>query len=218
MMSFADQLMPANLTGYLEAHRQGAYAVLFLGAFFETLIPFSLAVFGEVFFLSGAVLAGLGTLDLWAVMAVLYLGGILGDNASYWIGRSYGESVFERLSGWPLVGRWFQRRNYRKGIDFFYRRGAFAVFAARFSGPFSWVMPAMAGAFRLDYPTFLRFNTLGVILGISQFIVLGYFFGSHLERVLGWFDSYGLAVMLILALLAFAGWRLFAAGQGGRSA
>ena len=217
-MSFADPLLPAQLTGFLEAHHQGAYAVLFLGAFFETLIPFSLAVFGEVFFLSGAVLAGLGALDLWAVMAVLYLGGILGDNASYWIGRRYGESVFQRLAGWPLVGRMFQRQHYQKGIDFFHRRGAFAVFAARLSGPFSWVMPAMAGAFRLSYPTFLRFNTLGVILGISQFIVLGYFFGSHLDLVLGWLDRFGLAVGLSCLVLILAGWRFYAAVQAGRSA
>jgi membrane-associated protein len=115
------------------------------------------------------------------------------------------------------VGRLFQRQNYQKGIDFFHRRGAFAVFAARLSGPFSWVMPAMAGAFRLKYPTFLQFNTLGVILGISQFIVLGYFFGSHLHEILGWLERYGLAITLILALLAFAGWRFFTAVQGGRS-
>jgi hypothetical protein len=29
------------------------------------------------------------------------------------------------------------------------------------------------GIFRLNYGTFLRFNTLGVVLGISQFILLG---------------------------------------------
>jgi len=216
-MSFVDPTLPDQLMDYLAQHRDSAYAVLFLGAFFETLIPFSLAILGEIFFLSGAILAGLGTLDLWAVTGVLYLGGILGDNASYWIGRSYGEAVFERLSGWPLVGRLFHRQNYQKGIDFFHRRGAFAVFAARLSGPFSWVMPAMAGAFRLKYPSFLRFNTLGVILGISQFIVLGYCFGSHLDQILGWLDRFGIVIALSLAALLFAGWRLYAFARGGRS-
>jgi membrane-associated protein len=169
---------------YLAQHRDSAYAVLFLGAFFETLIPFSLAILGEIFFLSGAILAGLGTLDLWAVTGVLYLGGILGDNASYWIGRRYGQGLFARLSHLPRIGRHLHVENYRRGLEFFRRRGAFAVLAARFSGPLSWVMPALAGVFRLHYITFLRFNSLGVVLGIGQFILLGYFFGTHLESIL----------------------------------
>lgn len=206
-MSFGDLLQLEPMTAFLSQYRTGAYAVLFFGAFFETLIPFSLAILGEVFFLSGALLAGLGALDIWVVMTVLYLGGILGDNASYWIGRRYGEGLFGRLAGWPLLGRWFGEANYDKGLAFFQRRGAVAVFLARFSGPLSWVMPALAGAFRLRYTTFLRFNTLGVILGISQFILLGYFFGSHLEAILSWLDRYGLLIAMGVVLLLLAGWR-----------
>jgi membrane-associated protein len=206
-MSFGDLLQLEPMVAFLSEYRTGAYVVLFFGAFFETLIPFSLAILGEVFFLSGALLAGLGALDIWAVMSVLYLGGILGDNASYWIGRRYGEGLFSRLAGWPLVGRWFCEANYDKGLAFFNRRGALAVFLARLSGPLSWVMPALAGSFRLRYTTFLRFNTLGVILGISQFILLGYFFGSHLESILEWLDRYGLLITVGVVSLLLAGWR-----------
>jgi membrane-associated protein len=212
-MSFADLSLPTQLMGYLEVHRHSAYAVLFLGAFFETLIPFSLAVLGEIFFLSGAILAGLGTLDLWAVTGVLYLGGILGDNASYWIGRRYGQGLFERLSRLPWVGRHLHAENYRRGIEFFRRRGAFAVLAARFSGPLSWVMPALAGVFRLHYSTFLRFNTLGVVLGIGQFILLGYFFGAHLETILDWLDRFGLLSFILIIGLSLIAWRVVRTSQ-----
>ena len=206
-MSFADLSLPTQLMGYLEVHRHSAYAVLFLGAFFETLIPFSLAVLGEIFFLSGAILAGLGTLDLWAVTGVLYLGGILGDNASYWIGRRYGQGLFARLSHLPRIGRHLHVENYRRGLEFFRRRGAFAVLAARFSGPLSWVMPALAGVFRLHYITFLRFNSLGVVLGIGQFILLGYFFGTHLESILNWLDRFGLLILVLVVGLSLIAWR-----------
>jgi membrane-associated protein len=209
-MSFAEALQLEPLTALLSQYRQGAYAVLFLGAFFETLIPFSLAILGEVFFLSGALLAGLGALDIWGVMSVLYLGGLLGDNASYWIGRRYGEGLFAQLGRWPLLGGLFRAENYAKGTAFFQRRGAVAVFLARLSGPFSWVMPALAGAFRLDYGAFLRFNTAGVILGISQFILLGYFFGSHLGTILQWFEHYGPLIgasVLGIGLVSWIGYR-----------
>jgi membrane-associated protein len=213
MMSFVEITSPEQMATVLGEKSQIAYAVLFLGAFFETLIPFSLAILGEVFFLSGALLAGMGALDLWAVMAVLYAGGILGDNASYWLGRHYGTSLFERLTHWPGIGRLVHSENYQRGVGFFQRRGAVAVFTARLSGPLSWVMPAMAGVFRLNYITFLRFNTLGVLIGIGQFILVGYFFGEHLEAILAWLDRFGLDIIItvtaLIALGVFA-WRYLA--------
>jgi membrane-associated protein len=206
-MSFADPASLEHMTAALAGQNQVAYAVLFMGAFFETLIPTSLVVLGEVFFIPGALLAGMGALNVWAVVAVLYTGGILGDNASYWLGRRYGLSLFERLARWPGVGRLVHHDNYQRGVAFFERRGAIAVFAARLSGPLSKVTPAMAGVFRLDYATFLRFNTPGILIGIGQFIVVGYFFGEYLPSILAWADRFGAAVLaLALALMAAGAW------------
>jgi len=181
-MSFVECTTPQQLAALLSEQSRMAYTVLFMGAFFETLIPLSLAIPGELFFIAGALLAGMKALDLWAVMAVLYTGGILGDNFSYWMGRRYGLSLFDSLSRWPIVGRHMHDGNYRRGRDFFQQRGAMAVFVARLCGPLSWVTPAMAGSFGLDYRKFLRFNTLGVIIGIGEFIVVGYFFGGYRRR------------------------------------
>lgn len=207
-MSSAEPDLLGQLIGLIGAHGPAAYAVLFLGAFFETLIPFSLAVLGEVFFLAGAVAAGMGALDIGMVALVLYGGGLLGDNASYWIGRSIGPALFRRLGALPLVGRHFAPERFARGTAFFQRYGGAAVFLARLSGPLSWVMPALAGTFRLPYPVFLLFNTLGTLLGIGQFLVLGYFFGQHVETVLDWGAGKGPLVLLVLGLLlALVLWR-----------
>lgn len=202
MMSFADIGSLGQLLELLGQHRHWAYLALFLGAFFETVIPFSLIVLGELFFLPGALLAGSGVLELWGVMAALYGGGILGDNVSYWMGRRYGSELFDHCARWPLTGRLLHRENYEKGVEFFRRRGAVAVFTARLSGPLSWITPAMAGVFRLNYPTFLRFNTPAVIIGISEFIVVGYFFGNHLAAILDWSRRYGISITVAAASLA----------------
>lgn len=202
-MSFADFGSLDRFMALLQDHRNWAYIVLFFGAFFETVIPFSLIVLGEVIFLAGALLAGMGILDLPAVMAVLYIGGILGDNVSYWMGRHYGEGLFERLQHWPLIGRLIHRENYEKGLEFFRKRGALAVFIARLSGPLSWVTPALAGIFKLDYITFLRFNTPAVIIGISEFIIIGYFFGNHIHAILAWMHDYApVAALSFIGLIA----------------
>ncbi len=203
MMSFADFGSIKSLLQLLEQHRRLAYGLLFIGAFLETLIPFSLLVLGEIVFLAGALLAGIKVLDIWLVMAALYAGGILGDNASYWLGRRFGMRLFDFLSHWPVIGRLIHRKNYQKGIDFFRQRGAFAVFIARLSGPLSWVTPALAGIFRLNYSTFLRFNTPAVIIGISEFIIIGYFFGNYLPLILFWLQHYAPAFALgIIGIIA----------------
>jgi membrane-associated protein len=68
-------------------------------------------------------------------------------------------------------------------------------------------MPALAGVFRLHYITFLRFNSLGVVLGIGQFILLGYFFGTHLESILNWLDRFGLLILVLVVGLSLIAWR-----------
>jgi len=206
-MSYADLDSLHRLTAVLGEHDHLAYVALFLGAFFETLIPTSLLVMGEVFLLAGALLAGVGTLNVWAVLAALYAGGLLGDNASYWLGRHFGLSLFERLKRWPLLGRLFHDDNYRRGVEFFERRGPIVVFVARLSGPLSKIMPAMAGVFRVDYASFLRFNTPGVIVGIGQLVVVGYYFGEYLPMLLYYANSYsGAIVAFLLVLIALAAW------------
>lgn len=206
-MSFVDPASLETMAATLGEQREVAYGVLFLGSFFETLIPTSLVVLGEVFFLAGALLAGMGALNVWVVLGVLYAGGILGDNASYWLGRRYGVSLFEHLARWPLMGRMLHHGTYQRGVAFFERRGALAIFGARLSGPLSWVMPAMAGMFRLKYATFLPFNTLGVVIGIGQFILVGYFFGERLPTILGYVEHFGAAMIApLLALIAAGTW------------
>jgi membrane-associated protein len=139
------------------------------------------------------------------VLGVLYAGGILGDNASYWLGRYFGMSLFESLVRWPLIGKLVHQDNYRRGVAFFERRGAIAVFVARLCGPLSWVMPTMAGVFRLDYATFLCFNTLGIMIGIGQFIVVGYFFGENLPAILQYAERFGATIFAFLVASVAAG-------------
>lgn len=207
-MSFVSLGTLQHMTNVLVEHNHLAYLALFLGSFFETLIPISLFVLGEVFFIAGALLAGMEVLNVWLVLVAVYMGGILGDNASYWLGRHFGTKLFDTLARLPLMGRLAHIGNYQRGVEFFERRGAIAIFVARLSGPLSWIMPAMAGIFRLNYATFVRFNTLGIIIGIGQFIVVGYFFGAYLPTIFNYAERYGVtSLSLLLAVsLVLASW------------
>ncbi len=170
----------------LAHHQTIAYPILFIGALVETLLPFSLIIYGEFFFLSGSILAAVGILDIWAVTSVLYAGGILGDNCSYWLGRKYGVKILDRFSNWPLLSRCLCKKVQKKGIAFFKNHGDLAVLLARLSGPFSWITPTLAGMYRQPYKRFAIFNALGVIMGIGEFLIIGYLLGNTLDSITTW--------------------------------
>lgn len=196
-MLFVEIYSPEKLSGLLMNYRTLVYPILFMGAYLETLIPFSLVIYGEVFFFAGSILAGLGKLNIWVVAAVLYSGGILGDNCSYWFGRRYGMNLFRKLSGQRIIGRFFSDEMIEKGVSFFHKKGETTVLFARLCGPFSWFVPALAGAFQQRYSSFVLFNTLGVICGISEFLIIGYLFGNNMELITLWLGRIGMVVPIV---------------------
>jgi membrane-associated protein len=64
------------LMNFFEVHYYLAYLILFLGSFVEILVGVNFFVYGEFFFLSGAILAGAGILNIWLVAIVCISGGI----------------------------------------------------------------------------------------------------------------------------------------------
>ena len=189
----------AQLPAFLSAHPELAYPVLFGLSFAETLIGVGFFVYGEIIFLPAAVLAGAGVLNIWLVCAVLWVGGIAGDAASFWIGRRYGAQFLARGNHpWMRLAE-------EKGKQFFEKHGPRAAFLARFMGPLSWVTPFFAGMHGMEYRRFFFYNTPGVILGIGQFILAGYLGGQVLSFIPADVRHIGviIAVVLIAAVVGY---------------
>lgn len=167
-----------NTSAFLSVHVLLAYVVLFFGSYFETLIGVGFFIYGEIFFIPGALLAGAGVLNIWVVAFALIVGGVLGDSTSFVLGRRYGVSIFKENN------KIFSLTNYQKGLDFFAKYGTKAVFFARLLGPLSWITPFLAGTYKVPYPKFLAYNIAGVTVGIGQFLIVGYFFGSNYRAIL----------------------------------
>ena len=106
-----------NTGTFLAAHTLLSYVVLFFGSYFETLIGVGFFIYGEIFFISGALLAGAGVLNIWLVALALIVGGILGDSSSFALGRRYGTSIFKEHN------KIFNHTNYQKGLDFLRNMG-----------------------------------------------------------------------------------------------
>ncbi len=183
---------------YLSVHTNLAYLILFLGSYFEAFVGPSFFIPGEVFLLSGSILAGSHVLNIWFVCGVLYGGAILGDSTSYWIGRYVGTSLFHEKN------RFLSMKNYRKAEGFIDKYGHQAIFFARLIGPLNKIAPVAAGMFEIPFGTFLLYNIPGVIVGVGEFIVAGYFFGDRYELILLILERYSVLIALLLGLAFFA--------------
>jgi len=186
-----------GMSVWLTAHTTLAYVVLFLGSYFETVIGPGFFIYGEFFFLPGAILAGAGILNIWLVALATLSGGILGDFTSYSIGRKYGLAYFKEGN------RFFTPENHKKGELFFEKYGAKGIFFARLLGPLSWITPFLAGTYKIPYKTFFKYNIPAVIVGIGEFLVAGYFFGSNYETALHFIQK-EVSTMLGVALFLIA--------------
>lgn len=167
-----------GIGSFLATHTVLSYTVLFLGAYFETLIGVGFFIYGEFFFLPGAIIAGTGVLDIWLVSLALISGGIMGDTSSYFIGRHYGMRLFKEGN------KYLNHTNHKKGEEFFDKYGVKSVFFARLLGPISWIAPFLAGVYKIKYTKFLAYNVPGVVVGIGEFLVVGYFFGTSYREIL----------------------------------
>lgn len=188
-----------NTGAFLAAHTLLSYTVLFFGSYFETLIGIGFFVYGELFFIPGALLAGAGVLNIWLVALALIAGGILGDSSSFVLGRRYGTSFFKEHN------KIFNHTNYQKGLDFFAKYGTKAIFFARLLGPVSWITPFLAGTYDVPYQKFLAYNIAGVTVGIGQFLIVGYFFGANYQAALSIIrdDAIVIGTVTVIVLVLF---------------
>jgi membrane-associated protein len=167
------------------------------------------------------VLAGylvwLGQMRPLLVLAVGISSAVAGDNLGYWIGHRYGRPVLDRY------GRFLTPERLQSARDLMARRGAFAVFAARFVPGLRVLAGPLAGAGDLRFPAFFIANALGALVYVPCAVGLGYAVGyglgdyvERLRRVIGDVEH----VILLAALVsgvAYLGWRALKARRPRRS-
>ena len=190
----------AGMMSWLSLHTTFAYTILFLGSYFETVVGPGFFIYGELFFLPGAILAGTGVLNIWLVIATTIIGGILGDYTSYELGRKQGKTIFK--SG----NKYFTPENHKKGSEYFNKFGPKAIFFARLLGPLSWITPFLAGTYGISRKTFFTYNIPGVFVGIGEFLIVGYFFGSGYQTALNFIQqelSYIIATLFTVFMVYY---------------
>jgi membrane-associated protein len=188
-----------HLATFVEAYGGWVYGLLFLIIFVETgLVVMPFLPGDSLLFVVGA-MAARGSLDLFAVMGLLLVAAIAGDQLNYTIGRHIGPKVFQ----WEK-SRWFNRNAFDKAHTFYERYGGITIVLARFM-PFARTFaPFVAGVAHMDRRVFTLFNVLGAVLWVVGVTLAGYWFGNlpwvkaNLEFII-W------GLILIPGLIAIAG-------------
>jgi membrane-associated protein len=129
---------------------------------------------GDSLLFTAGLLSAAGTLpDLWVLLVTIPLAAIAGDQVGYAIGRKAGPAIFSRPES-----RLFKREYVEKAESYFERHGPRTIVLARFVPIVRTFAPVMAGAARMRYATFVKFNVIGGVAWGVGLTVLGYYLGQ----------------------------------------
>lgn len=150
------------------------YVILFLIIFVETglvIMPFLPG--DSLLFAAGALAANpSNNLNLYILIAILFVAAFLGDTVNYSIGNFIGPKVFSR--DYLLL----KKEHLLKTQAFYEKHGGKTIIFARFIPIIRTFAPFVAGVGTMKYSKFISFNLIGGAVWIVSFLVLGYLFGE----------------------------------------
>ena len=129
--------------------------------------------------------------NIWIVLAGVFIAAVAGDQVGYAFGNKAGPALFSRPDS-----RFFKQEHLEKAQEFFDRHGPRAIVLARFVPIVRTFAPIVAGAGRMQYRTFVRYNVVGGFLWGVGVTLLGYFLGNVSLIA----DHVELALLLVVAV------------------
>jgi membrane-associated protein len=178
-----------------EAVNPWGYVLLFALTALEASAFVGLFVPGETALLLGGFLAYQGKVNLFVVIVVTVIGGVLGDSAGYEIGRHLGERMKR-----TWLGRRIGRERWERARKYVRDKGAKAVLLGRFVGILRALVPAVAGDSRMPYPKFLLWNVIGALVWGPSVVVAGYLAGRSWRAIETYLSRGGFALFALIIL------------------
>lgn len=189
-----------TLLEWVHAHPHLTGLIIFLVAMAESLIVVGIVVPGAALMLTFGALIETGDLQFWDTVAWAVAGAVVGDSASFFVGRYFRES----LAGlWPF-------RNHPQWIEggraYFEHHGGKSVLLGRFVGPLRATVPAVAGMLGMSPWRFLGYNLGSAVLWAPAYLLPGVVFAASLELAAQVAWRLVVLALLLLALLWLSAW------------
>jgi membrane-associated protein len=151
------------------------YVILFLVIFIETGLVAMPFLPGDSLLFTAGLFAASGELNLGAVLGLLFVAAVLGDNCNYWVGRKIGLKIFDiKFKGKSIV----KREYLTKTEEFFDKNGVKAIIMARFVPFVRTFAPFAAGVGKMEYKKYFLFDVLGGFFWIFSLTIAGYLLGE----------------------------------------
>ncbi|MHC8385281.1 bifunctional DedA family/phosphatase PAP2 family protein [Pseudomonas sp. LB3P14] len=189
-----------SVTGWLTVNPQWLAVAVFIVACVECLAIAGLIVPGTVLLFAVAVLAGSGALSLGETLLLGFLGGVLGDIISYFLGRHFHQNI-RRLPGLRHHPEWIA------GAEaYFQRYGIASLLVGRFIGPLRPMLPMVAGMFDMPFPRFAAVSLLAAAGWSVAYLLPGWATGAAIRLPLpeGFWPEAGIVAGSIAVMLGLS--------------
>lgn len=171
------------------------YLLTFGLALGESAFLFDLVMPGE----TGMILVGAAgqraELSLPLLIVCAAFGAIAGDSISFALGRRWGTDLANR---WPLTRRHVAPK-FERATRHLEQHGGRSVFLARWVGALRALVPAVAGASRMPYRTFIGWSALAAVSWTTVMVSAGWYFGDHIARFIDWL-GWGVSLVVVAGL------------------
>jgi membrane-associated protein len=143
---------------------------------------------GDSLLVTAGILAAAGTLDIRWLILFASAAAIIGDQTGYVIGYRAGRALVVRYKRFEV--------HLERAHAFYEKYGAKTIVLARFVPIVRTFVPAVAGAARMNYGTFVTYNILGGLFWVLSTTLLGYTLGRMIPNI----DEY---LHLVIAIVVF---------------
>lgn len=150
-------------------------SLLFVGGIYAHEITSAEGVVGPGLSYQFLNLVGLGSInnqwvDLFVLIALITIAGILGNTVGYWFGRKSGPALYRRKDSF-----FFKQKYLHQAKDFYDKNGGFAIIVARFVPFLRTFAPIVAGIVQMDKKKYFFYNVVGCIAWVVTMICAGFF-------------------------------------------
>jgi membrane-associated protein len=163
--------------------------------------------------LAAGALARQGLLELHATVMLAIAGAVMGDSASYGLGR-FGGRLLRRSFGTASRSSREEAMAWRQARSALEHRGGLSIFLTRWLlTPLALPVNLLAGSRRYPLGLFLLWDVLGEASWVVLYVGLGYFFADRWQALHSWTGNLTVA-LLALGLASLLSYSLLRAWRG----
>ena len=190
-----DYILLLALPSPEEMIRYGGLALICAIVFVETGVLIGLVIPGgdSLLFTAGLLCAtDVLKTDIYLLVPLLIVCGILGDLLGYSIGKKIGPKLYKRPDSWI-----FKKKHLEKAQRFYNEKGKAAIIAGKFVPIVRTFNPLLSGVSKLPLTIYLPITAIASILWICTLVLIGYFIGRRFP----WVEQY---IHYIIPAIIFA--------------